>query len=99
MDGWMVEWTRLTLGTSVVDIGVLIFKELATTLARSTYKKGVYVSRSSFHFVVEMQSMSGWVDGWTDRWIYSYVYAGKRGGGGGSTPDPASRYKKYGIVK
>lgn len=81
MDGWMVEWTRLTLGTSVVDIGVLIFKELATTLARSTYKKGVYVSRSSFHFVVEMQSMSGWVDGWTDRWIYSYVYAGKRGGG------------------
>ena len=98
MDGWMVEWTRLTLGTSVVDIGVLIFKELATTLARSTYKKGVYVSRSSFHFVVEMQSMSGWVDGWTDRWIYSYVYAGKRGGGG-ATPDPASRYKKYGIVK
>ena len=81
MDGWMVEWTRLTLGTSVVDIGVLIFKELATTLARSTYKKGVYVSRSSFHFVVEMQSMSGWVDGWTDRWIYSYVYAGKRGRG------------------
>lgn len=89
MDGWMVEWTRLTLGTSVVDIGVLIFKELATTLARSTYKKGVYVSRSSFHFVVEMQSMSGWVDGWTDRWIYSYVYAGKRGGGGQRQTRPA----------
>lgn len=79
----MVEWIRLTLGTGVVvNIGVLIFKELATTLARGAYNKGVYVSRGGFHFVVEMQSMGGWVDGWTDRWVYrySYVYAGKRGG-------------------
>lgn len=90
MDGWMVEWTRLTLGTSVVDIGVLIFKELATTLARSTYKKGVYVSRSSFHFVVEMQSMSGWVDGWMGGRIGGYIAMCMRakGGGGGVNARP-----------